>query len=185
MSVAPVLTTAPSRTPRQILREWLQTVTGESDQYDVAELSARAVRRFDDDSEMKAACLAYAVQDLMPQVAAAEFRRGRENARRDIEDAVARKLATWYEHIGDTTHKRLLEMTRPELRFASEQREARAAGELRAAGFLRDLDSGLKSTKQTVRQRYDDAEITTVWRRHYDTPELPSAPLLEPRLATP
>lgn len=146
----------------------MQSVTGEADEYDIAQLTERAVSRFANDPEMRAAALAYAVRDLLPQVATQEFRRLREEARRDFDDAVAKKLERWYEHVGGTRHRKLFEMRRPELLFSAERREERASGELAAARFLRDLAGGLKSDTLRVSQRYTGSDVADVWRRHYE-----------------
>jgi hypothetical protein len=156
------------RTPRQILREWMQTVTGEGTEYDVAELKARAVRRFADDREMQEACLVYAVSDLMPQVMGQEFRRLRDEAQRDFDDAIAKKLARWYVHVGNGRHKSLLAATRDDLAADIAEREGVVVGHRLVIEFETDLFSGLTNKKQTVRQRFSDEEIATVWRRHFD-----------------
>lgn len=159
-------------TVRRIIRAWIEEAIDGRDVVDIDDLVTEAQADLRQDWDLLDALADEAIRDLVPPIARQVL--GKERGMLplgnggfvsgdEMERRVAERLARWYEHVGETTHRSILQMNRTDLLFSAEHREVRAEGELRVARFERALAKGLKSSKQRVVERYSIEEIVSLW----------------------
>lgn len=157
------------RTTRQIVRAFLADALDGEDRIDTLDLILRARQHFDHDNEFQQALLDEALAVLVSTELEALVRNLRDSRLADTGDARAKEIAAkMFEHVGGTMRKSLLAMTRPDLRYAANEREHQAVGLLKWARFERALAKGLRDDTTTVDERYSDDAFDTIWREHFE-----------------
>lgn len=94
--------------------------------------------------------------------------------REDALDIRAKEIAARiFESVGGTSRKTIPAMTRPELLFVAEQREAAASGHLRWARLVRDYARRMPDDEVTVGEFFSDREFEQIWEHHFEKATLP------------
>ncbi len=171
MSVAEI-----TRAPQSILRDWVRGLVddGESE-LSVALLLPRAQEQFARDPEFAHALVVAVLPGLLSEAVRKTLGVERQAVKiglstitqEALDELVVAKLSRWFENSHNSTHTSLMELTRPEIRYAVEQRKQQVRGHILAVKFLEELAAGLRSDKQTIGERYSESQLVAIARKYY------------------
>jgi hypothetical protein len=158
---------------RNILRRWFRNHSKGRTEFDVADEVVAATRALRNDPVFLDAVVHEAVALLLPQIIGNSLSRDRRMARLGekfvskeyLEAVIFDRLSRhWFENVGGSVHKAITECTKPELRYAREQREARVKTEMKVIAFEQRLEDGLPDNVTKVGDHYDASALANIWR---------------------
>jgi hypothetical protein len=156
-----------------MLASWFRVHAKGRTEFDMADEVAAAKRALRNDADFLDAVVEDAVAMLLPQVINSALSRDRRLvrtgeryvAKADLEKVIMERLSKqWFENVGGSVHKAITACTRPELRYAREQREARVKTEQKIIAFEAKLEDGLPDDVTTVGDHYDAGALADIWK---------------------
>jgi type I site-specific restriction endonuclease len=163
-----VTTESPSL--RELLTKFVDDVYETSDEVELGVLVAIARKHFARNKEFMDALVREAFWHFTREIShEVRGRRRDPNALGQLE--ISERLDRVFAHVGDSRHRKILQMTRPEHRFAAAERESQAAMQLRWAGYHRAIADLHRDDKCTTADCVSLEQLDSLWQRYFDEPK--------------
>lgn len=175
MSVATVTPLQARRSPREMLRQWVEENYADQEEVETADVVEAAVRHFRHNDEFLDAFVTSGISELLAHVLVGVFTASRKYSRLSsgyvssgaIERAAESRLAKWKVHVAPGIYKDLPKTTKAELLWDISERKKRHRTEGAVIAFQEEIASGIGRNNKTVESVYSLEKLEAIHDKYF------------------